>query len=41
MIAEYLPGEGVYELTANFQGPLAMHLAMALGVPANRLRLTI
>jgi 2-furoyl-CoA dehydrogenase large subunit len=41
VIAEYLPGEGVYEVTANFQGPLAMHpvMAMALGVPANRLRL--
>lgn len=41
VIAEYLPGEGVYEVTANFQGPLAMHpvMAMALGVPANRLHL--
>ncbi|HEY1299053.1 MAG TPA: xanthine dehydrogenase family protein molybdopterin-binding subunit [Stellaceae bacterium] len=41
VIAEYLPGEGAYEVTANFQGPLAMHpvMAMALGVPANRLRL--
>jgi 2-furoyl-CoA dehydrogenase large subunit len=41
VIAEYLPGEGVYEVTANFQGPLAMHpvMAMALDVPANRLRL--
>ena len=41
VIAEYLPGEGVYEITANFQGPLAMHpvMALALGVPANRLRL--
>jgi 2-furoyl-CoA dehydrogenase large subunit len=41
VIAEYLPGEGTYEVTANFQGPLAMHpvMAMALGVPANRLRL--
>ena len=39
--AEYLPGEGVYEITANFQGPLAMHpvMALALGVPGNRLRL--
>ena len=41
VIAEYLPGEGIYEVTANFQGPLAMHpvMALALGVPANRLRL--
>ena len=41
VIAEYLPGEGVYEVTANFQGPLAMHpvMALALGVPGNRLRL--
>jgi 2-furoyl-CoA dehydrogenase large subunit len=39
--AEYFPGEGVYEVLANFQGPLAMHpvMAMALGVPGNRLRL--
>ena len=36
MIAEYLPGEDAYEVTANFQGPFAMHpvMAMALGVPA-------
>ncbi len=41
VIAEYLPGEATYEITANFQGPLAMHpvMALALGVPANRLRL--
>src|SRR5207244_4377616 len=41
VIAEYLPGENAYEITANFQGPLAMHpvMALALGVPANRLRL--
>jgi 2-furoyl-CoA dehydrogenase large subunit len=41
VLAEYLPGEGAYEVTANFQGPLAMHpvMALALGVPANRLRL--
>jgi 2-furoyl-CoA dehydrogenase large subunit len=39
--AEYLPGEGIYEINANFQGPLAMHpvIALAIGVPANRLRL--
>jgi 2-furoyl-CoA dehydrogenase large subunit len=41
VVAEYLPGEGAYEVTANFQGPMAMHpvMALALGVPANRLRL--
>ena len=41
VLAEYLPGEDVYEVIANFQGPLAMHpvMALALGVPANRLRL--
>jgi 2-furoyl-CoA dehydrogenase large subunit len=39
--AEYLPGEDAYEVTANFQGPFALHpvMAMALQVPANRLRL--
>jgi len=43
VIAEYLPGEGSYEITANFQGPFAMHpvMALALGVPANRLRLKL
>ena len=41
VIAEYLPGEAAYEVIANFQGPFAMHpvMAMALGVPGNRLRL--
>src|SRR6516164_10609306 len=41
VIAEYLPMEGAYEITANFQGPFALHpvMAMALGVPANKLRL--
>jgi 2-furoyl-CoA dehydrogenase large subunit len=41
VIAEYLPGEDAYEVTANFQGPFAMHpvMALALGVPGNRLRL--
>ena len=41
VLVEYLPGEDAYEITANFQGPLAMHpvMALALGVPANRLRL--
>ena len=41
VIAEYLLGEEAYEVVANFQGPFAMHpvMAMALGVPGNRLRL--
>jgi 2-furoyl-CoA dehydrogenase large subunit len=41
--AEYLPGDDGYEITANFQGPFAMHpvMALALGVPANRLRLKL
>jgi len=39
--AEHHPGEDAYEVTANFSGPLALHpvMALALGVPANRLRL--
>ena len=41
VVAEYLPGEATYDVLANFQGPFAMHpvMAMALGVPGNRLRL--
>jgi 2-furoyl-CoA dehydrogenase large subunit len=41
VIAEYSPAEDAYEVTANFQGPFALHpvMALALGVPANRLRL--
>jgi 2-furoyl-CoA dehydrogenase large subunit len=41
VIAEYSPGEAAYDVVANFQGPFAMHpvMAMALGVPGNRLRL--
>ncbi|MGC2415801.1 MAG: xanthine dehydrogenase family protein molybdopterin-binding subunit [Stellaceae bacterium] len=41
VVADYRRGEETYEITANFQGPLAMHpvMALALGVPANRLRL--
>jgi 2-furoyl-CoA dehydrogenase large subunit len=41
VIAEYLASEGAYEVTANFQGPFALHpvMALALGVPANKLRL--
>jgi 2-furoyl-CoA dehydrogenase large subunit len=30
VIAEYLPGEAAYEVTANFQGPFAMHPVMAM-----------
>src|SRR6185312_5103198 len=43
VIAEYLPGEDGYDVTANFQGPFAMLpvMALALGVPANRLRLRL
>src|SRR5579885_660885 len=38
---EYRPGDGSYDVAANFQGPFAMHavMALALKVPANRLRL--
>ena len=41
VIAEYFPGGDAYDVVANFQGPFAMHpvMAMALGVPGNRLRL--
>jgi 2-furoyl-CoA dehydrogenase large subunit len=41
VIAEYFPGEDAYEVSANFQGPFALHpvMALALGVPASRLRL--
>jgi 2-furoyl-CoA dehydrogenase large subunit len=41
VIASFHPGDGVYEVTSNFQGPFAMHpvMALALKVPANRLRL--
>ena len=40
-MAEHLAGEGAYEVTANFQGPFALHpvMALGLGVPANKLRL--
>jgi 2-furoyl-CoA dehydrogenase large subunit len=39
--AEYEPGEGAYEVTANFQGPMTLHpvMALALGVPVGKLRL--
>ena len=41
VIAAYDAGEDAYDVTANFQGPFAVHpvMALALGVPANRLRL--
>jgi len=41
VMAEHLPGDGAYEVIANFQGPFALHpvMALALGVPANKLRL--
>jgi 2-furoyl-CoA dehydrogenase large subunit len=41
VVAEHLAGEHAYEVTANFQGPLALHpvMALALGVSASRLRL--
>ena len=41
VVAEHLRGENAYEVTANFPGPFALHpvMALALGVPANRLRL--
>jgi 2-furoyl-CoA dehydrogenase large subunit len=41
VVAEYEPGEGAYEVTANFQGPMSLHpvMALALGVPIGKLRL--
>ena len=41
VIASYDAGEDAYDVTANFQGPFAVHpvMALALGVPSNRLRL--
>jgi len=41
VIASHDPGTGAYEVTSNFQGPFALHpvMALALGVPGNRLRL--
>ncbi|HEY1611300.1 MAG TPA: molybdopterin cofactor-binding domain-containing protein, partial [Paraburkholderia sp.] len=40
VIAEYLAGDEGYEVTSNFMGPFSLHavMAMALNVPANRLR---
>lgn len=41
LIADYDPGEDAYEITTHFQGPYAIQpvMAMALGVPSNRLRI--
>ena len=41
VVARFEPSEGAYDVTANFQGPYALHsvMARALDVPANRLRL--
>jgi 2-furoyl-CoA dehydrogenase large subunit len=41
VIAEYDPGEDVYDVTANFMGPFSLHgvMARALKVPTNRFRL--
>jgi 2-furoyl-CoA dehydrogenase large subunit len=41
VLAEYLLADAAYEVTANFQGPFAMHpvMCLALGVPAGKLRL--
>ena len=40
VIAEHLAGDEAYEVTSNFMGPFSLHavMAMALNVPANRLR---
>ena len=40
VIAECLPGGEGYEVTSNFMGPFSLHsvMALALGVPANKLR---
>jgi len=41
VVAEYDPGEDVYDILTNFQGPFSLHpvMARALKVPGNRLRL--
>ena len=41
VLAEHRPGEGAYDITANFQGPYTLHtvMARALKVAGNRLRL--
>lgn len=40
VVAECLPGGEGYEVTSNFMGPFSLHsvMALALGVPANKLR---
>jgi 2-furoyl-CoA dehydrogenase large subunit len=40
VIAEWLPGDGAYQVTSNFMGPFSLHavMALALQVPANKLR---
>lgn len=40
VIAEYLSGDEGFDVTSNFMGPFSLHavMAMALNVPANRLR---
>jgi 2-furoyl-CoA dehydrogenase large subunit len=40
VIAEYLSGDEGYDVVSNFMGPFSLHavMAMALNVPANRLR---
>lgn len=40
VIAECLAGDEGYEVTSNFMGPFSLHsvMALALGVPANKLR---
>jgi len=40
VVAEYLSGGEGYDVTSNFMGPFSLHavMAMALNVPANRLR---
>jgi 2-furoyl-CoA dehydrogenase large subunit len=40
VIAEFLSGDEGYDVTSNFMGPFSLHavMAMALNVPANRLR---
>lgn len=41
VLAEFDPGEGNYDVLANFQGPFSIHavVARALNVPGNKLRL--
>ena len=41
LIADYDPGEGVYDVLSHFQGPMTLHpvMARALKVPGPRLRL--